>query len=615
MGHLDVAGIGYTLADGRPLLADVTFRVPAGSVTALIGPNGTGKTTLLRIVTGELTPDAGTAAHSGGLAVMPQFIGSGLVREVRGEQLGRDTESTVRDLLLSVSPEPVRRAAAALDAAELAMMTDESDPVAMAYATALADWADVHGYDHETAFDKATVAALGVPYDRAKYRSVTSLSGGEQKRLVLELLLTGPEEVLLLDEPDNYLDVPAKIALEQRLTASDKAILLVSHDRELLTNTAGRIVTLEPGGAGAVGWVHGGSLATYAAAREERNSRLEELRRRWDEQHLRLRELMLMYKNKAAYNSDMASRYHAAQTRLARFEEAGPPQAVPRVQKVTMRLRGGRTAKRAVTITALELLAPDGPAAPAAPAGAAGSGPGGPVGPVGPDRPDGHDDPDRPAASRLLEPFDLEIFYGDRVAVLGSNGSGKSHLLRLLARGGSDPDVEHRPVGEDVPAPVAHTGRAVLGSRVRPGYFRQTHAHPELAGRTLLDILHRGDEHRVGMGREQASRVLDRYGLARSAEQTFDTLSGGQQARLQILLLELSGATLLLLDEPTDNLDLESAEALEQALEQFDGTVVAVTHDRTFARTFDRFLLLAEDAVVRETDEPEWDLGRVQRQR
>ena len=193
-----------------------------------------------------------------------------------------------------------------------------------------------------------------------------------------------------------------------------------------------------------------------------------------------------------------------------------------------------------------------------------------------------------------MKPFDLEVWYGERVAVLGSNGSGKSHFLRLLARGGSDPDVEHRPV-EDLEIAQCPHRRARLGARVRPGWFAQTHEHAELSGRTLLEILHRGDEHRDGMGREQAARALDRYELAQASEQTFDSLSGGQQARLQILLLELSGATLLLLDEPTDNLDLHSAEALEEGLEAFEGTVLAVTHDRWFARGFDRFLVFGAD--------------------
>ncbi len=146
---------------------------------------------------------------------------------------------------------------------------------------------------------------------------------------------------------------------------------------------------------------------------------------------------------------------------------------------------------------------------------------------------------------------------------------------------------------------------------MRPGWFVQTHEHPELVGRTLLEILHRGDAHRDGMPREQASRVLDRYELAHAAEQRFESLSGGQQARFQILLLELSGATLLLLDEPTDNLDVESAEALEEGLEAFEGTVLAVTHDRWFARGFDRFLVFGADGSVYESDDPVWDEGRV----
>ena len=150
---------------------------------------------------------------------------------------------------------------------------------------------------------------------------------------------------------------------------------------------------------------------------------------------------------------------------------------------------------------------------------------------------------------------------------------------------------------------------------MRPGWFVQTHEHPELLGRTLLEVLHRGDEHRDGMPREQASRTLDRYELAHAAEQRFESLSGGQQARFQILLLELSGATLLLLDEPTDNLDVQSAEALEEGLEAFSGTVLAVTHDRWFARGFDRFVVFGSDGGVYESDQPVWDEGRVERAR
>jgi ATPase subunit of ABC transporter with duplicated ATPase domains len=409
-----------------------------------------------------------------------------------------------------------------------------------------------------------------VPFERARWREASTLSGGEQKRLVLEALLRGPEEVLLLDEPDNYLDVPAKRWLEQQLAASPKTVLYVSHDRELLARTADRVVTLELGAAGNTVWTHGGGFASYAQERQSRNSRLEELRRRWDEEHAKLEALVVRLRQKATYNDGMAGAYQAACTRLEHFEREGPPHAVPLQQAVKVRLRGGRTAKRAVICERLELTG-------------------------------------------LMRPFDLEVWYGERVAVLGSNGSGKSHFLRLLAAGGSDPDSDSERVAPF--ASVAHTGMARLGSRVRPGWFAQTHEHPELIGRTLLDILWRGDTHRDGMGREQAARALDRYELARAAEQPFETLSGGQQARLQILLLELSGSTVLLLDEPTDNLDVTSAEALEHGLAAFDGTVLAVTHDRWFARSFDRYVLFRSDGEVVESTEPVWDETRVNRVR
>jgi ATPase subunit of ABC transporter with duplicated ATPase domains len=536
MGHVEAAHVSHALPDGRVLLDDVSFRVGDGVVAALVGPNGAGKTTLMRLVAGDLVAQSGSVSSSGGLGVMRQFVG------------GIRDDSTVRDLLLSISPPRVQSAAARLDAAELVMMERDDEPAQMRYATALAEWGDAGGYEAEVHFDACCVAALGIGYDACKWRAVATLSGGEQKRLVLESMLRGTHEVLLLDEPDNYLDVPGKLWLEEQLATTPKTVLLVSHDRELLAACAQRIITVEDRHV----WVHGGGFATYAQARRERNERLDELRRRWDEEHEKLRQLMLTFKQKASYNSDMASRYQAAVTRLRKFEEAGPPEVAPREQNVRMRLRGARTGKRAVICEQLELTG-------------------------------------------LMRPFDLEVWYGERVAVLGSNGSGKSHFLRLL---GGDDDV-------------AHQGVARLGARVVPGMFAQTHARPDLAGRTPLEVLM--TEHALLIN--EAMSALSRYELTSCARQAFATLSGGQQARLQILLLELAGSTLLLLDEPTDNLDLASADALQDGLEPYLGTVIAVTHDRWFAKSFDRFMVFGADGTVYESPEPVWDETRVARPR
>lgn len=539
MGYVDVSRLQCVLPDGRVLFDDVSFRVGEGAKTALVGANGTGKTTLLRMIAGDAQPAAGSVAKTGGLGVMRQFIGS--IRD----------ETTVRDLLLSLAAPGIREAGTALDAAELAMMEHDDEKTQMRYAQALSDWGDAHGYDAEVVWDKCTTAALGVPYDKAQFRALHTLSGGEQKRLALEALLRGPDEVLLLDEPDNYLDVPGKRWLEAALAESPKTVLFVSHDRELLARTATRVVTVEAHGA----WVHGGGFDTYHQARQARRERLEELHKRWDEERERLRQLVFTLREQAKISPDMASRYRAMQTRFEKFEAAGPPPEQVVDQKVTMRLKGGRTGVRALTCERLELTG-------------------------------------------LMKPFDLEVFYGERVAVLGSNGSGKSHFLRLLA-------------GE----PVAHTGTARLGARVVPGWFAQTHEQPLLHGRTLIEVLHRGDDRRRGLDRAQAVGALRRYELHGQADQVFETLSGGQQARVQVLLLELSGCTMLLLDEPTDNLDLDSAEALEEGLAGFDGTVLAVTHDRWFARGFDRYLVFGSDGQVYEAPEPVWDEGRVVRAR
>jgi ATPase subunit of ABC transporter with duplicated ATPase domains len=541
MAHVEAAHLTYSLPDGRILLDDVSFRVGDGVTAALVGPNGAGKTTLFRLISGDLTPAAGEITCRGGIGVMPQFIGT------------LSNLSTVRELLLSVAPERIRVSTTALAAAEIALAAADDEPTQLRYAAALSEHIDAGGYDIEVVWDACTTAALSLSYDCAADREINTLSGGEQKRLVLEALLRGPDELLLLDEPDNYLDVPGKQWLEHALRASTKTILLISHDRQVVANTADRIVTVEDRDV----WVHGGGFATYAQARHNRIDRLGELRRRWNDEHRKLTTLVHTLRQTATRNDSVASAYRAARTRLTRFEEAGAPQRPPKEQNIRVRLRGGRTGKRALTCEQLEL-------------------------------------------TDLVAPFDLEVWFGERVAVLGFNGSGKSQFLALLAQS----------IPGQVPS-VPHLGTVTLGARVLPGHFVQTHTRPDLHGRTCAEIVMND----LRLERNDAMAALARYEIAPAWNQPFNTLSGGQQARLQILLLELAGATLLLLDEPTDNLDLASADALQHGLEAFTGTVLAVTHDRWFASAFDRFLIFSADGHIHETDEPVWMERRADRPR
>ena len=404
MGHVDVNAVSYSLPDGRPLLDEVSFRVGEGARVALIGPNGTGKTTLLRIIAGDLDAHAGAVTRSGGLGVMRQFIGS-----------VRDDTTGPRPARRRRAAAPIRGPRTALETAELAMMERDDEPAQMALRPGARGLGRRRRLRARDAGTSARWPRSASPYEQAQWRDVRTLSGGEQKRLVLEALLRGPDEVLLLDEPDNYLDVPAKRWLEERLLATPKTVLFVSHDRELLARVADpdrrRWSRAAPGRRSGCT----GRFASYHEARADRNSRLEELRRRWDEEHAKLKALVADVPAEGGVQLRHGPRYQAAQTRLRRFEEAGPPEVLPFEQRVRMRLRGGRTGKRAVICEGLELTG-------------------------------------------LMQPFDLEVWFGERVGVLGSNGSGKSHFLRLLARGGSDPDVEHRPVGDVVPAPVDHRG-------------------------------------------------------------------------------------------------------------------------------------------------------------
>ena len=541
MGAIEVNGIAYRLPTGRLLFDDVSFRVGEGITAALVGDNGAGKSTLFKIITGVLNADEGSTSVSGGLGVMPQLL-TGAAKKVEENDTALASlglNATVADALKVVSPKRIQEEIKHVEACELAMMEDESEEIQMKYAHALAEYADAGGYDNEILWDVCCQAAVGMEYEKCKFRELKTLSGGQAKRLILEALLRGPDQVLLLDEPDNYLDVPAKNWLEDQLRESSKTILLISHDRTLLTRAADRIITIE----GGTSWVHGKGFGTYYEARQERHERLGELLKRWEDEHQRLKDLVQTLHMQTKSSPAMAPKYRAMQTRLKRFEEAGAPQAPPPPQRLKMKLKGGRTAVRAIVCKNLQL-------------------------------------------TDLTKPFDMELFYGERVAFLGGNGTGKSHFLRLLG-------------GDET---VRHIGDWKLGSRVVPGWFAQTHDHPEWSRKTLTEILWEEKSLQIAA----AVGTLSRYGLGAQSDQLFLTLSGGQQARFQICLLELSGATLLLLDEPTDNLDITSSEALEAALDVFDGTVLTVTHDRWFVQNFDRFFLLDKEGNVKEVQEPVW---------
>jgi ATPase subunit of ABC transporter with duplicated ATPase domains len=534
MGAVDVSGLGYALPGGRVLLDDVVLRAGEGEHVALIGANGSGKTTLLRIIAGELRAERGTVALDGRLLVMRQLLAL--------------DDATVRDLLVGLAPPAQRAAAVELAEAEAAAADDSSPSLGMRLGRAHAAWGDAGGYAAEVSWDVSTSSVLDLAYHEVADRRLATLSGGEQKRLALEVLFRSDADVLVLDEPDNFLDVPGKEWLEETIAGSSKTILFVSHDRELLARVAHKIVTIEAGGA----WTHGGGFAGYHEARGARLARFDDQHRRYTEEQKRLADTLTEFRRRAQMGSDkFASRVRATKHRIERFERQPPP-ARPSVQNVAMRLRGARTGKRVVAVEGLEL-------------------------------------------EGLTDPFDTEVLFGERIGVVGLNGTGKSHFLKLLA-------------GDD----IDHRGIVKLGARVVPGYFSQLH-EPTRSRPGSVGAPDGGSEPRLlevmmeaGNTRGEAMASLRRYELHECADQPFETLSGGQQARLQILLLETSGATLLLLDEPTDNLDLVSSEALESALERFEGTVIAVTHDRWLMRSFDRFLVFGSDCTVLESPEPQY---------
>ncbi|MEY3691624.1 MAG: hypothetical protein RJB57_1280 [Actinomycetota bacterium] len=524
MSSIVVSELAYAPPGAEQLFFDVSFTVSPGEHAVIVGANGVGKSTILRILSGVLEADDGEFAIGGTFLSMTQDVG-----------MSRP-DDTLREMLIEVAPAALRTAGRELVAAERAMLSGEDD--GMRFAEALSAWGDIGGYDLETKWAASAQRSVKTRVDDFAVRRVSELSGGERKRLVLDLLLTSGAEVLLLDEPDNYLDIPTRKWLEEQLNACRSTVLMVSHDREMLSAVATKVITVEGSGC----WVHGGPYRTYADARAARQEQLGDALKQWNDEERRLFHHMKIMKQRAAQNFKNATKANAAETRWEKFVKAGPPPPPVPDQQIHVRFRGADSARRVIKFEGAQV--------------------------------DG-----------LVRAFDDEVHFGERVGLIGPNGTGKTHLLAaVLAATGT----ENRSI--------------TFGPRTSVGMFTQVHDRPEFAGRTCIDIV----RDRL-VEEERSMAALARYGLRNQARQEYQTLSGGQKARLEILMLELAGHNVLLLDEPTDNLDIESSEALESALDGFEGTVLAVSHDRAFLGRLDRFVMVTDDGSV--LGVPDYDLA------
>ena len=443
MSSIVVSELEYGPPGADQLFFDVSFKVSPGEHAALVGANGVGKSTILRILTGEIEADGGEFAIGGSMLYMTQDVG-----------MSRPND-TLREMLIEVAPKALRDAGRALVAAERALASGDDD--GMGYATALSDWGDLGGYDLETRWQASAQRSVKTPVDDFSTRLVSELSGGERKRLVLDLLLTSGADVLLLDEPDNYLDIPTRQWLEEQLRECSSTILMVSHDRTLLERCSTKIIAIEGSGC----WVHGGSYASYPEAREKRQELLGDHLKRWQEEERRLFHHMKIMKQRAAQNFKNATKANAAETRWEKFVAAGPPPPPVPDQQIYVRLRGADAARR---VARLEGVSIDG----------------------------------------LFDPFTEEIYHGERIGLIGPNGTGKTHLLKVLS-------------GEREP----ETGSIAFGPRTSVGVFTQVNNRPDFLGRECLDIVcDRISEE------ERAMKTLARYGLRNNARQKFETLSG-----------------------------------------------------------------------------------------
>jgi len=498
----------------------------------LIGPNGAGKSSLLKLITGELSPEAGGAiVRARGISVgyLPQqpelashqtAFSSAMEGNPRYVQLHTELEAieaSLGDPQVYNNPKALERA----------LLQQER---CLAEYTAL-------GGDNFPLRVKEMLRGLGL--DEVNFETpVGSLSGGQKKLVGLARLLLAHPDVLLLDEPDNHLDLPGKAFLETLINAYPGPVVIVSHDRYLLDAVVTHIAEIEDG----VLSTYEGDYSGYVADKDLRLARQAELYRVQQREVARLEATIKRYAmwGKVYDNEKFAQRAKTIQGRLDRMEKIDQP--VLERRKMGLELSGWRGSNKVLEIKGLKKSFTN-----------------------------------RKLQNGVLDGLDMLIWHGERVGLIGPNGAGKSVLLRLI-------------LAQEMP----DAGEIRLGPSVKTGYYAQEHETLD-PGQTPLDAVRSAG----AMSEGNAVAFLIRYLFSyHQASQKIGDLSGGERSRLQLALLVLSGANFLLLDEPTNNLDVASAEVLENALEDFEGTVLVISHDRYFLdRTVNRILLLDQGRI------------------
>ncbi len=509
----------------KQILQTVSLEIQDGQRIGLIGSNGAGKSSLFRLIMGEYQPESGgsiTRLKNISIGYLPQHPEldphlTALQAALSGNQRILELTSKLEHLEASLGDPEVyaneKRLAAALEK----------------QAAYLEEYQKLGGNQFPERV-KTTLLGLGLAPHELKLQ-IKDLSGGKKKLVALTRTLLANPNVLLLDEPDNHLDLAGKAYLEQLIRAYPGAVVLISHDRYLLDAVVTHIADLEDGQLS----LYNTDYSTYYVEKQERLARQEELYNIQQREITRIEKAIQRYAIWAkTYDSEkFAKRAHAIQNRLDKMERIERP--VLERRRMDLRLNGWRGSSKVLELQHVSMAFD---------------------------------------SQLVFDDLNLLLYHGQRLGIIGENGAGKSVLLQLI-------------LGKLQPT----RGDIIIGPSVKIGYYAQEHETLDF-NQTVLDSIRLTGN----MSESAAAAFLNRHLFSyRQVHQKISQLSGGERSRLQLAQIVLTGCNFLILDEPTNNLDIPSAEVLETALNDFEGTVLIVSHDRYFLdQTVDQLLVLSK---------------------